>query len=69
MRILQTDGGQERADAHARADFIRTNSHTSQHSNMVVLPRDFASFARSIASSARGVLSGALCVDVDDAGN
>jgi hypothetical protein len=27
-RILRTDGRQERAAAHARDDFIRTNSHT-----------------------------------------
>jgi len=33
IRILQTDVGQERADAHARADSIRTNSHTAQRSN------------------------------------
>jgi len=26
-RILRTDGEQERAAAHARADFFRTNSH------------------------------------------
>jgi len=28
-RILRTDGRQERAAAHARDDFIRTNSHTA----------------------------------------
>jgi len=27
-RVLQTDGGQERAQANACDDFIRTNSHT-----------------------------------------